>query len=40
VLQKLGTDNRTQAVILARRLASEIGAGAGGITLPGRMSAS
>jgi DNA-binding NarL/FixJ family response regulator len=39
VLQKLGTDNRTQAVILARRLASEIAAGAGGITLAGRMRA-
>ena len=29
VLQKLGADNRTQAVILARRLASEIGAAPG-----------
>ena len=30
VLQKLGADNRTQAVILARRLATEIGAPQGG----------
>jgi DNA-binding NarL/FixJ family response regulator len=30
VLQKLGADNRTQAVILARRLATEIGAAQGG----------
>jgi DNA-binding NarL/FixJ family response regulator len=36
VLQKLNADNRTQAVILARRLAGETGAIAAGIPRPGR----
>jgi DNA-binding NarL/FixJ family response regulator len=39
VLQKLGADNRTQAVILARRLATRIDAGGGGLALPGGIRA-
>ena len=35
VLQKLGADNRTQAVILARRLAAELGSGPAEIPRPG-----
>jgi DNA-binding NarL/FixJ family response regulator len=34
VLQKLGADNRTQAVILARRLAAEIGGGSSELPRP------
>src|SRR5690242_7015239 len=34
VLQKLGADNRTQAVILARRLAAELGSGSADIPRP------
>ena len=34
VLQKLGADNRTQAVILARRLAAELGSGPADVARP------
>jgi DNA-binding NarL/FixJ family response regulator len=39
VLQKLGADNRTQAVILARRLAADIGAGSSEMPRPGGIRA-